>query len=299
MIVVFGTVCLDRIRQILRMPAAGEYVEVDSEALMLGGEAANTTSHLRRWGVSAELWGNAIAADAIGVRLEALLAERGMSQPQRAARTDATPVCDVYVTPDGERTMFGVGFRAMVVPDVATFQPTPGGWFTTDGNFGATAEAYANKAHAGGMRLYLMDLPPTSALLGPGVIWHTSTRWIGQRGNQSENAKLVQAVVDRTGCTAILTDAGRGLLVASPSKPARMYPVFSRPSVLDSTGAGDALRAGVLYGLDSGWPQCACLRFGAAAAALAAAFIGAAEGPTLGAVEAHLAAHSDVASQYA
>src|ERR1017187_6727289 len=109
MICVFGTVCLDRIRHVQRIPVPGAYVEVDSEVLALGGEAANTASHLARWGVHAELHGNSLAADAPGVLLESFLAERGLAYQTREVNVEATPVCDVYVTPDGERTMFGLG----------------------------------------------------------------------------------------------------------------------------------------------------------------------------------------------
>ncbi len=297
MILVFGTVCLDRIRHVARIPAFGEYVEVDSEVLMLGGEAANTAANLARWGADLRLLGNSLAEDLEGVLLESLLVERGLGYPTRSVAVKSTPVCDVYVTPDGERTMFGLGFSTMSAPDPAELDTLKGSWFTVDGNFGAVGEAYASRATEGGMGVYLMDLPPTSTVIGSGTLWHSSTRWYGERGNSAVNEGLVRELVERTGCTAILSDAGRGLMVGTP-EGVRNPPVFERPEVRDSTGAGDTLRAGVLFGLDRGWRLGKCLSFGSAAASLAAGFVGASEGPTLAAVEAHLAAHPDIVRQY-
>jgi sugar/nucleoside kinase (ribokinase family) len=45
--------------------------------------------------------------------------------------------------------------------------------------------------------------------------------------------------------------------------------------VVDSTGAGDAFRAGVLYGLHEGWPVGRALARGAAAGCLACTKLGA------------------------
>lgn len=297
MICIFGTVCLDRIRQVSRIPLPGQYVDVESETLALGGEAANTASHLARWDVHAELVGNALAGDVDGVLLEGYLAEHGLRYETRSAPTDSTPVCDVYVTPDGERTMFGMGFGTMAAPPAHDFLPTPGGLFTCDGNFGAAGEAYADRAKQGGMRLYLMDVPADSPVLCAGAIWQTSTRWAGKRGDRDGNAALVAEVVARTGCTAILTDAANGLVVGG-ADGVKLYPAFPRPKVRDSTGAGDILRAGVLYGLEHRWGLGDALAFGAAAAALAADHVGAAEGPSRREVEDHLAAHPDVAGAY-
>ena len=55
MIVVFGTVCLDRIMQVASLPPEGGYVEIERELLMLGGEAANTALALQTWGAQIEL----------------------------------------------------------------------------------------------------------------------------------------------------------------------------------------------------------------------------------------------------
>ncbi|MCX7800475.1 MAG: hypothetical protein N2109_09060, partial [Fimbriimonadales bacterium] len=66
MVVVFGTVCLDRVRRVPALPEAGGYVEILEERLLLGGEAANTARHLAAWGVPVALAGNGLGGGGEG-----------------------------------------------------------------------------------------------------------------------------------------------------------------------------------------------------------------------------------------
>ena len=64
----------------------------------------------------------------------------------------------VYVTPDGDRTMFGKGFSEMRLARPASELPfKEGEWFTAEPNLGAEARDAARLAHRAGMRVYLMD----------------------------------------------------------------------------------------------------------------------------------------------
>jgi sugar/nucleoside kinase (ribokinase family) len=271
------------------LPANGQYVEVESEAQVLGGEAANTAAHLRRWNAEAKLLGNCLSVNADGILLAELLSRKDLRYDLHEVSTEFTPACDIYVTPDGERTMFGLGFSTMVAPPVESFEPESEGWFTTDANLGLIAEAYCRKACESGMRLYLMDLSPASELLAPNVFWQSSTRWIGTRGDIASNLSLVQSIADKTNASALLTDSGNGFVFATPGISAKSYSPFPRLITLDSTGAGDTFRAGMLFGLDQDWSMNQCFMFAAAAA----------EGPTKREVESHIAANPQVAKQYA
>ena len=65
-VLVFGTVCLDRLRTVGSIPEPGGYVEILDEELFLGGEAANTACALHEWGVSIALMPNPIGTDEAG-----------------------------------------------------------------------------------------------------------------------------------------------------------------------------------------------------------------------------------------
>ncbi len=79
----------------------------------------------------------------------------------------------------------------------------------------------------------------------------------------------------------------------------RHYPSFPAPTIVDSTGAGDMFRAGMLMGLDSDWPIARCLQFAAAAGALKCGSLGATTYvPSVAETLSHVAAHPEVAAFY-
>lgn len=283
MVVVFGTVCLDRVRRVPSLPDPGGYVEILEETLLLGGEAANTARHLASWGVPVGLAGNNLGAGEEGRRLLELLRLAGLPTEHLRADAGETPVCDVYVTPDGDRTMFGKGFSAMDwAAQAESFPVVPGAWFTAEPNMADASRLAARRAAEAGMRTYLMDFVREDEPLQPGGFWQTSTDWAGARDDADGNRRVAEGIARRYRCHAILTDGPNGLCWSPPEGPARLLPTYRCPEVVDSTGAGDAFRAGVLFALHQGWPVGRALAMGAAAGCLACTRWGASQSiPTL------------------
>ena len=299
MILVFGTVCLDRVRRITELPKAGGYSEVREEHEMLGGEAANTASALTLWRVEVCLAGNGLGSGFESDRLRMLILEKGIPD-DLLTHAGPTPICEVYVTDDGDRTMFGRGFAAMspaVSPGSLPYEA--GCWFTAESNMRAASREAAWRAHEAGMRVYTMDFHHEEGQTPPGSIAQFSTDWVGGRGGVERNLDWIGDWARRNGSTGILTDGAAGLYVGFPDGRTRRYPAFPAPRVVDSTGAGDVFRAGVLHGLATGCDFGEALAFGSAAAALKIGSLGANEGiPFKEEVEAHLAAHPGIADAY-
>lgn len=276
MILVFGTVCLDRVRVVPRLPEVGGYVEIESEQILLGGEAANTALHLRAWGRDVRLFGNPLGKGLAADLLRRLLADQGLDATHLTCAGAITPETDVYVTPDGERTMFGLGFSTLRAPvDPERMPLSPGAWFTADPNIDIPARSAARSAAQAGMRLYLMDFNRPDDPIAPDSWWQSSTDWVGRRSDDAANAEWLERWIAQHGCNGILTDGPRKFWCGGPGHPVRPYPTFPTPTVVDSTGAGDAFRAGMLNGLDQGWSLSECLRFAAAAGSLACRSLGA------------------------
>lgn len=276
MILVFGTICLDRVRLVPHLPEVGGYVEIESQQTLLGGEAANTALHLAKWGRVVELHGNPLGEGPPADHLERLLAEHGLSAEHLTRGGGATPETDVYVTPDGERTMFGLGFSTMqssVDPEHLPFRA--GAWFTADPNIDLPARAAARHADRAGMRCYLMDFVRSDDPIPEGGWWQSSTDWVGRRADDEANRGWLEAWIARHRCFAILTDGPRSFWFGGPDRPVRPYPTFAASAVVDTTGAGDAFRAGMLNGLEQGWDVPDCLRFASAAGSLACRSLGA------------------------
>lgn len=276
MVLVYGTVCLDRLRRVAKLPDKGAYAEIDAEVELLGGEAANTALALATWGIDIALAGNPIGRGPRAQRLQHLLESSGLPIKFVPGSDAVTPVCDIYVTPDGDRTMFGVGFREME----ATAQPAaapyvPGAWFTADPNHGEAAREAVRLATIAGMRIYLLDFVRPEDPIAPGSYWQSSTDWVGVRGNTQRNVQWLRDWVEKHGCYGVLSDGPNGFVAGSPTQRVRAYPPYPAPSVVDSTGAGDTFRAGFLLGLDLGWPLAECLQFASAAGCLSCASLGA------------------------
>ncbi len=274
MILVYGTVCLDRLRKVTKWPGLGGYVEIQSDEAFLGGEAANTASHLARWGVPFQLVGNRLGDGEGELILRTQLKHYGIdgSLLLSGART---PICDIYVTPDGERTMIGRGFSTMEAaqpPDQLPIQS--GQWFTAEPNLGGVARDVVRYAQAAGAKTYLMDFFQEGDPVVPDSYWQSSTDWVGRRNNVPHNVAWVQSWVDRFGCYTILTDGPHGYAAAGPGHSAQWYHAPIAPRIIDATGAGDAFRAGMLLGLHQGWNFVNCLQFASAAGALKCGWLG-------------------------
>ena len=266
MTVVYGTVCLDVTHEVPRLPERGGYVEAREARRSLGGEGANTAVALALWGVDVVLVSNPIGAGHDADYLAQALEERGVRKTVFSRGTEETPVCHILVTPDGERTMFGHGFADMPKTSQPSLAPTrPGGWTTSDMNHGRAAREALDLAHAAGRDVYALDFVEPDEHLIAGSYWQSSTSWVGTPGETAANLKWAVDWAERQKCTAILTDGADGLCFARPGKKPLHLPAIPTEDVVDSTGAGDVFRAGMLYGLGLGWPDSKCLLFASAA----------------------------------
>ena len=264
-VVVYGTVALDRF---LRVNAQGQPL---SEAIWEekpGGEALNTALALIGWGVSVALIGTATGTDAEGRRLRELMEAEGISQQGIPQAPDAvTPCCEIRVFPDGERTMSGRGFAQAIAP------PLPEGLFhhqplvAIDPNLGKSARAVALTAASRRCRVVAMDFAHDPDVVCVAQVLQISEeslrRWGGAQGSPEE---VVTALHGQGAQFAVLTQGAKGGVVASV-RGIQHFTACAIPDALDTTGAGDAFRAGLCYGLVQRWEQDDTLRFARAAAA--------------------------------
>ncbi|MCG9896091.1 MAG: carbohydrate kinase family protein [Fimbriimonadaceae bacterium] len=282
MVVVYGTVCLDRLRRVPRLPETGGYVEIQEELIALGGEAANTGAALVAWGARVRLVGNSLGEGPEADLIRRALDDAGLTDRALPDRCHPSPFCDIYVTPGSERTMFGRGFAEMEERhglDLLGFEGCT--WLAVDDNHGAAARRALTMGREAGVGLYALDFCRPNEPLGPDVVWQSSTDWSLTRGDDRRSRDWLAAWVERNGCLSILTDGVRGFWLAAPGRAPRLLPSFPCPAPLDSTGAGDAFRAGMLFGLQRGLDLADCLSFASAAGSMACTRLGgAAQAPT-------------------
>lgn len=298
MVLVFGTICIDRIRRVSTLPKPGGYCPVLSQIELLGGEAANTACFLVMWRQEVVLAGNGLGfgLDYENIRLKLL--EKGLDVTF-LVRSEATPECDVYVSEDGDRTMFGFGFDSAIHTPLEKLPWLKDHWFTADPNLSVGGRAAMRRAHEKGMRLYLMDFFREDEFIPEGAVCQYSTDWVGQRSDNEQNRKWVESWSKKHLCYTILTDAADGTHFCTPQGEYHRFPVFKVEEVLDTTGAGDAFRAGTIHGLSQGWDFGRAIQFGSAAGALKVPHIGATEYlPSVFEVEKVIESQPQISAQF-
>jgi sugar/nucleoside kinase (ribokinase family) len=247
-ILVFGTLVVDRVRDIPSAPEPGAFMEYAPVGDFLGGEAGNTACALAKWGAPVTLVTNPIGDDTAGQFLIRELKARGVDVASVPVQNGPTPICDIYVDPSGERTMFGVNLDMESLP----WPSREAHWMTVDPNLGPASWTVIREAKSRGLNAYAMDMPGVDGLeLGDFVQLSRATVRAGECGD----------------ATLILT-AGADPISVFTSTARYEVSAYPAPRLVDATGAGDCFRAGMLFGLASGWDIRASTDFACAAAAL-------------------------------
>jgi ribokinase len=279
---VYGTICLDRIRLVHHLPKPGGYASIRQERLAPGGEGLNTAIALATWGAKVAMVGNALGKDPEADLLIRLLDHYSpLDSHVIHRRPDVhTPVCDVYITPDGERTMFGTGFSEMSVDAVPDEYLKGTLAFTADGNPGEAAITACEKAHEMGVPIVAMDLHYSERACRHADICLTSYEQVGHHDDLTVLSQIASEMRERFGCTVILTAGAKGCVLAERDQP-EVEPIsaYTAPQIVDTTGSGDVFRAGLIFArYVQGKPLREAIHFGSAAAALKIGALGACAG---------------------
>lgn len=268
-VLVYGTICLDAVWRVDAIPAPGGYVDVLDERRMVGGEAANTAIALARWGLNVALAGNALGDDADGDTLRRLFVEQAPEIDLQYVVTEPgteTPYCLCMATPDGNRTMVGKGFAGVHSTPLSAALAGSATWFTAEPNAYAAGVAACLQAAAAGAKLLPMDFTRQTDLNSLSTVVVTSTDHIGSLP-APELVHYAERIHGESGAICIVTRGAAGCIVAAPGET-RLVPAFAVPEIVDSTGAGDIFRAGLLFGFVKEWDLWRTIGFASAAAAL-------------------------------
>lgn len=279
MVVCYGSLIPDRVLRLPRFPRPGEGVHALSETLYLGGEPCNVGGHLATWDVPVALAGNNLGCDPLGVFVRTQLARRANTTV--LVRDDPaiqTPTCYIWTTPDGERT---------IVPS----WPTPTGFTLPDARLLSSVRLVSASIYGPGLN-EMLDLArrqhiptavadvsgPEDVRLPGTAIVSTSRTVLQQRHGVSDVAAWSKAVHAATGALVVVSAGAEAMHAIAPD--GRTYSVQPPPiTPLDTTGAGDALKAGLILGWLKDWPLERTLAWGVVAASRQCLRHGACEQP--------------------
>jgi ribokinase len=254
-LVVVGSINVDTILRVDRLPVPGETITASSEMESHGGKGANQAVY-----AGALLPGVALVAcvgdDDRGARALASLAHAGVDHSRVSARRARTGTATVVVDGAGENTIvLAAGANAEVDPDdvtaavIALAGPETIVMACLEIPM-AAVEAAAVAAHQVGARFVLNPAPgrhvPDSVLqlcdvLVPNAVEITQV-------TESGSAEAIFAAGARA---LVVTRGAAGAEILSPSGSSVLVPA-PRVRAIDTTGAGDAFVAALTVGLHDG-----------------------------------------------
>jgi len=274
----YGEIGVDNIIQADGLPSPENAVFPTSDSYHRGGAASNTAVWLAALGVNVKLTGNALGRDSYGdmiidglrnySRIDLSLVE------QREGVT--TPFTRAIVTPDGERSFLIFGYPQ--APKIRLTKEMLEGikYLALDLYGGPERLETARLAFESGVSTVIGDViwPDHPALPFAGIA-NNSAPFIRQnfpgvdvRQHTRELQSISKGMIittDGSQTVHALDEHGNGFSVQPPSVIA-----------VDATGAGDAFRAGLLYGRLRGFDLSRSVCWGVAAGSLKVKNLGAA-----------------------
>jgi len=270
-ILCYGEIDLDIYVALDRLPTMEKSAACSEDFENVGGAAANSALWLANWGLPTRLAGHDLGDDRAGDEVRAVLA----AQPKLDLRFIAchadyrTPRCQCLVTPDGERSFITHWPKELLMTPPAPEMLDGVKWVNLDmsGPLPLRLEM-ARMARRRGVPVLVNDIYSADSPLLPLIDVLVISAAIARNRLPGRQATGLAQVLQRAGdFDVVITDAGEPLtVIARAGAPHRITP----PPVhaVDTTGAGDIFKSGLLYGLLQGLPVAEAARWGAAAGSL-------------------------------
>ena len=276
-ILCYGEIGLDIYLAIDRLPRLNQAADCTEEFENVGGAAANSALWLANWGLPTRLAGHDLGDDRAGAAVrQAFRAHPLLDTAYVACHANyRTPRCQCLVTPDGERSfiMHWLDELRMTAPTHEMLQGVA--WLNLDMSGPRPSRLRAAELAAErGVSVLVNDIYDLDDPLLPLVdVLVISASIIRSRQPGADPLELARELQAAAACDVIVTDSGADItLLTDQSQRAMITP----PAVkaVDTTGAGDIFKSGLLYGLQQGLPLAQAARWGAAAGSLMCQYAG-------------------------
>jgi len=276
-ITIIGSINLDLIARVERLPAPGETVPGSAFSTAPGGKGANQALAARRAGASVRMIG-AVGSDAFAAQALALLEEAGVELSRVGKASSPTGIAMILVGGDGENVIAVIpGANAQVSPatvEAAGFDQ--GEFLLLQQEIPlATIDAALRRARASGVISLLNTAPfhkETADFLHlADYVIANETEFDLYSGvlalvGDSREEKM-RAFAAATGRVIVVTLGSDGVLAAAPEQFLKVPTLPITP--VDTVGAGDTFCGYLAAGLSEGFSLEVALRRAAAAGALA------------------------------
>jgi sugar/nucleoside kinase (ribokinase family) len=271
-VICYGEIGIDNIIQVDGLPSPETAVFPKSDSYHGGGAASNTAVWLSALGVKVKLTGNVIGRDLYGKMIMEGLRKSLVEQREGVA----TPFTRALVTPDGERSF--LIFWYPQAPKIPLTKEMLAGvrYIALDLYGGPERLATARLAFESGLFTAIGDviwpdhpaLPFTSIATNSGPYIRQNFPGVNVRQHAYKLQSVSKGIVittDGPDMVHAIDTQGNGFTIQPPAVNA-----------VDATGAGDAFRSGLLFGLLRGFDLPRSLCWAVAAGSLKVKNLGAA-----------------------
>lgn len=251
-------------------PCSEGYAEIDEIRYMVGGEAANSSIVLSRLGASVKLDGNWIGADDGGKRTKAVLNDNQIDTSRLPLQAGYVGVQEMVVAAQATRTIFGTYGRLLEeekwnspnADDVVQSKVV-----CLDPFFKEASRKVAEIGFDAGIPVVAVDCLYDDPLLRHLSAVVVSESYIREKYRNRRVNDLFRDYQRSTSGLVIFTFGANAILYARPDEDVRTFRAFSIDPV-DTAGAGDSFRAGIVFGFLEGWDDHETIEFAAAVAAI-------------------------------
>ena len=275
-ILCYGEIDLDIYLALDRLPTRELASWVLDEFDNVGGAAANSALWLANWGLPTRLAGHDLGADAPGAAVREVFAQVPLLDARFVAEHAGyrTPRCQCLVLPDGERSFISHWLDDMRMTAVSDAMLDGIEWINLDmsGPDEPRVQA-AQLASSRGVSVLVNDIYSADHALLPYVDVLVMSAQVSRSKLPDVDPLALAVELGAAGeCDVIVTDGGERVTVFADGARSHIMP----PTVdaLDTTGAGDIFKSGLLYGLLDGLPLPRAARWGVAAGSVCCKYAG-------------------------
>jgi len=255
-------------------PPRGGYAELDGVAELgdtVGGEAAGGAYALARLGVATKLDGSWLGADEASGQIIGLLSDAGVDC-SRITLTDEAETLREFVVADGDvKTVFGNyirvldGDRAWNEPSGDDIQASR--MVCLDPFFGEQSQQAVAMCVEARVPYVTIDVLPETEICRHATCVVVSQDYLSRFAGGMDRREAFAAYAAECAGLVVLTNGAAEVLFGYRGSEPESFAPFN-VDVVDTTAAGDAIRAGIIYGLLAGQGTQEVIRTGCAVAAM-------------------------------
>ncbi len=268
----YGMVSASTLHRLAKpFPNTDGYSEIAESYVQTGGEAANSAIVLRRLGMRVRLDGNWIGDAREGSQLRTLLRKERVDISRLTVKKDFPGAHEIVFADGASRTVFGNYCRVLFTKkqwnrprksDLAWAEIA-----NIDPFFGEESLLAAKYAADLEIPYITIDCAPENSVAVNAAAVVISGEFLGREYPQKSADEMLDAYRSRVSGVTIFTGGGGEIrYVRRGGSVERSKPPVLRP--IDTTGAGDAFRAGVAVGILQGWDDGEIVAYASAVAAL-------------------------------